>query len=80
MSLPYRERGLKSGRRSGNCDILRVAPLQGAWIEIFSELSEKAKRKVAPLQGAWIEIFRLDDIIRAVKVAPLQGAWIEINK
>ena len=40
-----------------------VAPLVGAWIEIF-EACEKSKRHgVAPLVGAWIEI--CDDVDEA---------------
>ncbi len=33
-----------------------VAPLVGAWIEIFARLSCERKGSVAPLVGAWIEI------------------------
>ena len=33
-----------------------VAPLAGAWIEIFGIPNVVALGKVAPLAGAWIEI------------------------
>ena len=33
-----------------------VAPLAGAWIEIYLFLKPMTERKVAPLAGAWIEI------------------------
>ena len=33
-----------------------VAPLVGAWIEIFMYSSQKFKLTVAPLVGAWIEM------------------------
>ena len=34
-----------------------VAPLVGAWIEIYRNMSYLALVHVAPLVGAWIEIF-----------------------
>ncbi len=34
----------------------RVAPLAGAWIEIFRNISRQKQKTVAPLAGAWIEI------------------------
>ena len=33
-----------------------VAPLVGAWIEIFNQISLRYAGAVAPLVGAWIEI------------------------
>ena len=33
-----------------------VAPLVGAWIEIFDLIKPYHKNMVAPLVGAWIEI------------------------
>ena len=33
-----------------------VAPLVGAWIEIFSDAYPDLEEDVAPLVGAWIEI------------------------
>ena len=36
---------------------VRVAPLVGAWIEMWGYIIEKMQDKVAPLVGAWIEIF-----------------------
>ena len=36
--------------------ILAVAPLVGAWIEIFEPGETDADEAVAPLVGAWIEI------------------------
>ena len=35
---------------------IQVAPLVGAWIEIFLLTSEIKRKIVAPLVGAWIEI------------------------
>ena len=57
----------------------QVAPLAGAWIEIYYIMIIDNLRCVAPLAGAWIEIRK--DILRMehfVVVAPLAGAWIEI--
>ena len=59
---------------------IAVAPLVGAWIEIFLPLSEPSCPQVAPLVGAWIEIFLLPHRQRTEVVAPLVGAWIEIMK
>ncbi len=33
-----------------------VAPLAGAWIEIFNSRISSFKNSVAPLAGAWIEM------------------------
>ena len=39
-----------------DADEVEVAPLVGAWIEIFSCFSPFPSTQVAPLVGAWIEI------------------------
>ena len=55
--------------------MIKVAPLEGAWIEISNQASS-----VAPLEGAWIEInFSCNHRIFKANVAPLEGAWIEIT-
>ena len=56
-----------------------VAPLVGAWIEIFFKTFDKNYFSVAPLVGAWIEIFQYQIIALHCLVAPLVGAWIEIS-
>ena len=38
--------------------MIKVAPLVGAWIEIYDKLSDGIIELVAPLVGAWIEIRR----------------------
>ena len=38
------------------CPFLLVAPLAGAWIEIFAIASAIFLATVAPLAGAWIEM------------------------
>ena len=79
MSLPSRERGLKCLDTVRIGQYIIVAPLAGAWIEIWNSLSEterftpslpsrerglKSELTGTPKQIAW--------------VAPLAGAWIEI--
>ena len=56
----------------------KVAPLVGAWIEIYHPLSDTIELSVAPLVGAWIEILDLINTGVFWAVAPLVGAWIEI--
>jgi len=55
-----------------------VAPLAGAWIEIWDNIHDWHWRKVAPLAGAWIEIPEMGMQHLSLTVAPLAGAWIEI--
>ena len=55
-----------------------VAPLAGAWIEIFGAWCGQVLCYVAPLAGAWIEIAIADPLPSIRSVAPLAGAWIEI--
>ena len=56
-----------------------VAPLVGAWIEIYPFICRIISVHVAPLVGAWIEISRELTAREKLKVAPLVGAWIEIT-
>ena len=71
-------RGLKTDPPAPPTPTLKVAPLVGAWIEIFVSQKLSAKARVAPLVGAWIEILNSKRISEIFKVAPLVGAWIEI--
>ena len=57
----------------------RVAPLVGAWIEIFNSWCCGWSLSVAPLVGAWIEIITHTQGEAFQPVAPLVGAWIEIS-
>ena len=79
MSLPSRERGLKSDRLPSWYSLTTVAPLAGAGIEIPQTLHIINRQIVAPLAGAWIEIQSLIHRFWKSKVAPLAGAWIEIK-
>ena len=56
LSLPTRERGLKSAPTLTLTPCALVAPYAGAWIEIHDEWWIISKRCVAPYAGAWIEI------------------------
>ena len=56
MSLPSRERGLKSDRAAGEICKECVAPFAGAWIEIIFYVMDIMRMIVAPFAGAWIEI------------------------
>ena len=56
-----------------------VAPLAGAWIEIYEKYKPAQKLIVAPLAGAWIEMPSVLDAHLPDVVAPLAGAWIEIS-
>ncbi|WP_445684678.1 hypothetical protein [Bacillus sp. FSL M7-1020] len=58
----------------------RVAPLIGAWIEIFPYAQRLYEDHVAPLVGARIEITKKADFFHTQNVAPLIGAWIEIKE
>ena len=55
-----------------------VAPLVGAWIEIYMVEVQTTPHHVAPLVGAWIEIVVSEHKEKNNYVAPLVGAWIEI--
>ena len=56
LSLPSRERGLKSRPSDLEEHFNKVAPFAGAWIEITNESPGKRGNNVAPFAGAWIEI------------------------
>ena len=56
QSLPSRERGLKSIQMLPCWVNHLVAPLAGAWIEIWLEGEGLQAIAVAPLAGAWIEM------------------------
>ena len=58
MSLPARERELKSCSHKKRFSPEYVAPRTGAWIEISINLSIVGLCFVAPRTGAWIEIIR----------------------
>ena len=77
-SLLSWERGLKCNRPNKQTVDRNVAPLVGAWIEIFVPVSNMTEVSVAPLVGAWIEMIESAERLSLRLVAPLVGAWIEI--
>ena len=79
VSLPSRERGLKSFHKDRIPFPFFVAPLAGAWIEIQSIYWMGWTGGVAPLAGAWIEIMPFEPGGLRPRVAPLAGAWIEMS-
>ena len=81
MSLLSWERGLKFAVVAHWVVLQCVAPLVGAWIEMFNAVPATPNAiTVAPLVGAWIEIYRPPGHpIRELFVAPLVGAWIEMQ-
>ena len=52
MSLPTRERGLKSVTMVGKQYGKEVAPYAGAWIEIYAEKSGKPLEESRSLRGS----------------------------
>ena len=73
LSLPSRERGLKSERRTQYL-FQYVAPFAGAWIEISFKLNCCPVSAVAPFAGAWIEINQERTYITAEKSRSLRGS------
>ena len=59
--------------------VLRVAPREGAWIEINSARLIFLEQGVAPREGAWIEMGIPYASYPTNTVAPREGAWIEIS-
>ena len=47
-----------------------VAPLAGAWIEIFDVWNMLSAKPVAPLAGAWIEILCYGVLIALIRSLP----------
>ena len=78
MSLPLRERGLKS---AAVLPVLRpapVAPLAGAWIEIGFRCGSRCEKRSLPLRERGLKSELHKDGAYHFHVAPLAGAWIEI--
>ena len=48
-----------------------VAPLVGAWIEIYERIFDALNAKVAPLVGAWIEIYAFSNMSLYLLSLPL---------
>ena len=61
------------------CNVGKVAPFAGAWIEMLWDADLLYTGAVAPFAGAWIEILSWGTILSRLQVAPFAGAWIEIT-
>ena len=66
-SHPSRVRGLKYQIDLPKNTQYKVAPLAGAWIEIWSDANILKSFGVAPLAGAWIEIRKLEKTLGMVE-------------
>ena len=69
-SLPSWERGLKFTPVIKASRPQAVAPLVGAWIEIYPDRLHKGLIIVAPLVGAWIEIMLPPPIRKLIASLP----------
>ena len=78
-SLPLRECGLKSTKKSDTCCQIPVTPLAGVWIEICRDNKCRFLCCVTPLAGVWIEITDTSAGSWQNIVTPLAGVWIEIE-
>ena len=80
LSLPSRERGLKSLFFCLYKMLYLSLPSRERGLKFSEEETMSPDALVAPFAGAWIEIFALAIAFNAPSVAPFAGAWIEIRK
>ena len=78
LSLPSRERGLKSIDMDLALIIDDVAPLAGAWIEIEKEKISIQQQLSLPSRERGLKLVITKIGKNPIRVAPLAGAWIEI--
>ena len=78
LSLPSRERGLKSPSAAPSAALLTSLPSRERGLKFIPKPLIPDQVIVAPLTGAWIEISYDTSVKRITEVAPLTGAWIEI--
>ena len=79
VSLPSRERGLKSCDKFCVAVIPAVAPLAGAWIEIDGKCRRNTAVGSLPSRERGLKCYHIEWSLIQKKVAPLAGAWIEIK-
>ena len=77
-SLPLWERGLKCKRNVPSSGVYLVAPLVGAWIEIFVFPPVIIPASSLPLWERGLKSHQRAQNSLGMRVAPLVGAWIEI--
>ena len=56
-----------------------VAPLAGAWIEIYMKQAEEKRKASLPSRERGLKLAKVAKNKFAPEVAPLAGAWIEID-
>ncbi len=78
VSLPSRERGLKSLRQVRQRRTLPSLPSRERGLKCLGVWSDFRAGFVAPFAGAWIEISAPSCASALFTVAPFAGAWIEI--
>ena len=79
LSLPSRERGLKLDVSHASYPLGSVAPLAGAWIEIYQVYREpKVDTTSLPSRERGLKFALCIHCKARGFVAPLAGAWIEI--
>ena len=78
MSLPSWERGLKFFNSEVQQQAYFVAPLVGAWIEIFALGQDVESEMSLPSWERGLKSLTLSIYSSVVLVAPLVGAWIEM--
>ena len=79
LSLPSWERGLKSFYLLSCLECLNVAPLVGAWIEIFLIGHNRSHAPSLPSWERGLKCCYQEESMIVCIVAPLVGAWIEIT-
>ena len=79
LSLPSRERGLKSNLYNVELPNGEVAPLAGAWIEILHGCINRHRRLSLPSRERGLKFPVNVELVGKSDVAPLAGAWIEIH-
>ena len=77
-SLPSRERGLKLIIMERKNIENGVAPLAGAWIEIFKTGGFTYNNPSLPSRERGLKLIKGLEVADKAIVAPLAGAWIEI--
>ena len=64
VSLPTRECGLKSRKKTVTMRVSAVTPYAGVWIEIANFSKNSVPANVTPYAGVWIEICSLTTSFR----------------
>ena len=79
LSLPSRERGLKSIWDNVLRTPLHVAPFTGAWIEMRMWSYTLGAHQSLPSRERGLKSLSGHPVLPLTRVAPFTGAWIEIS-